>query len=305
MRIVVLGAGAIGSLFGGLLAQAHDVTLVAREPHVEAIRASGLTITGETERRVKLRATSSTQNLDPADVLLLTVKAHATQAAMHTAGDALGPETFVVSLQNGLGNVETLSAYTDPARIIAATTSHGSLLRAPGHVEHTGRGRTVLGPMTPPALPAHHELAQALTEAGLKTEVADDIQPELWQKAAINAAINPLTAITGLPNGALLELPVLRELMEQTAREAEAVARAEGVDVEQDAWVDAARLVAERTARNRSSMLQDVERGRPTEIDAICGRIAEAGQAHGVPVARNRTLHALVKGIEATLHYDR
>lgn len=304
MRIVVLGAGALGSLVGGLLAARHDVVLVGRRPHTDVVEARGLRLSGLEERTVELRATDTTTNLEPADVLLVTVKAHSTAHALGTAGDALGPDTFVLSLQNGLGNVEAIAQRVGPERTIGATTSHGARLLEPGHVAHTGPGKTVLGPLGPPDLPAHHELAEALTTAGIETEVVPEIGPALWEKAAINAAINPLTAITGLPNGALLEVPALTRLLDETAREVEAVARARGLVVDEDAWVRAARRVAERTAKNRSSMLQDVERGRPTEIDAISGVIAAFAEEAGVEAPRNRALHALVRGIEATLRYD-
>ncbi len=304
MRVVVMGAGAIGSLFGGRLADQHEVTLVGRKPHVDAIQDHGLQLTGHTERTLPVDATTDPREAGAADAVLLTVKAYDTQQAIQDAGPLLDEHTYVVSLQNGLGNLETLAQHVPTERVMGATTSHGCLRRGPGHVEHTGLGDTALGPMEPPDLPAHHELAQALTEAGLETTVVARIQPRLWAKAAINAAINPLTAITGLPNGALLDLDALRSLLEETAQETEHVAAALGIDVEEGAWVQDAITVAKRTAKNRSSMLQDVERGRQTEIDAINGHIARVAEKHGVPAPRNRALHALVTGIEATLTYD-
>lgn len=304
MRIVVVGAGAIGSLVGGRLADHHDVVLIGRGPHVEAIRAQGLRLTGQTERRVKVQASTTCENLGPADVVLVTTKAHDTPGALQTAAPVIGPATFVVSLQNGLGNIETIEDRVGTERTIGASTSHGCIFQGPGHVEHTGLGDTVLGPPEPPDLPAHHELADAFTQAGIETDVVPDISDELWAKAAVNAAINPLTAITGLPNGALLDLPELSRLMADVAGEVETVARARGIEVEEGAWVEKAAQVADRTAGNRSSMLQDVQNGKRTEIDAICGQIATFAEEAGVDAAQNRALHALVKGIEATLTYD-
>lgn len=304
MRIVVMGAGAIGSMVGGRLAQVHDVTLVGREPHVEAIRAHGLELTGETELRIKVDARTDTRGMEPAEVLFLTVKAYQTEQALADAAGAIDQHTYVVSLQNGLGNLEKVAEAVPEARVIGGTTSHGCIFHGPGHVEHTGSGETVIGPMEPPDLPAHHELADAMAEVGLETDVVADIRTRLWAKAAVNAAINPITAITGLPNGALLEIDELERLHEAAAAETERVARAAGIGVDEGAWVEKARTVARRTARNRSSMLQDVERGQRTEIDAICGRIAEVAERHGEPTPVNRALHALVTGIEATLTYD-
>ena len=304
MRVIVLGAGALGSLVGGLLSRTHDVTLVGRSPHVEAIRAAGLRLTGIEDDTLHPRATTTTVNLDPADLLILTVKAHATGTALAQAGDAIGPDTLVLTLQNGLGNAEGVAGRVGLGRTVVGVTSHGALLEAPGVVAHTGEGDTTIGPFAGPDLPAHHELAGYLTDAGLETTVVEDMRPVLWNKVAVNAAINPLTAITGLPNGALLEVPELAALLEAVAQEVETIARATGVPVEEGSYVAQARLVAERTAKNRSSMLQDIERGRATEIDAICGAIVAAGAEAGVDAARNRALHALVKGIEATLRYD-
>lgn len=304
MRLVVMGAGAIGSLFGGRLANSHDVVLIGREPHVDAINTQGLELTGETEQTIQVEARTDTAGMRPADVLLLTVKAHQTEQAMQDAQDAIGEDTFVVSLQNGLGNLSTVARFVDPDRIIGGTTSHGCIFHGPGHVEHTGQGDTVIGPPSPPDLPAHHELAEALTDAGLDTDVVSDITPRLWEKVAVNAAINPITAITGLPNGALIDLPELDRLLVELVQETTNVAQARGIEAQEDAWVERTRTVAKQTANNRSSMLQDVQSGQRTEIDAINGRIATLADDEDIPAPRNRALHALVKGIEATLTYD-
>lgn len=299
-----MGAGAIGSLIGARLADEHDVTLIGREAHVRAIRERGLEVTGRTQRTVDVDARTDADELDPADVVFLTVKAYQTAQALDDVEPAIGPNTFLATLQNGLGNVEQLARRVGESHAIGGTTSHGCIFQGPGRVEHTGVGDTVIGPVAPPDRPAHHQLAETLSQAGIETEVVADIRPKLWSKAAVNAAINPATAIAGLPNGALLEVEELEHLLEAAAREVEAVARSEGIEVEEGAWVDRARTVAKQTARNRSSMLQDVERGRRTEIDAICGRIVEVAKRNGVPAPRNETLHGLVKGIEATLTYD-
>jgi 2-dehydropantoate 2-reductase len=299
-----MGAGAIGSMLGARLADDHDVALIGREPHVRAIRDRGLEVTGCTQRTVDVEAHTEPAEVGEADVVFLTVKAYQTGQALRDIEPAIGPNTFLVTLQTGLGNADQLVRRVGESHAIAGTTSHGCIFQGPGRIEHAGVGDTVVGPISPPDRPADHQLAEELTEAGIETDVVEDVRPELWAKAAVNAAINPLTAIAGLPNGALLEVPELEELMDQAAREVEAVARSEGFEVEEEAWVERAREVAEKTAKNRSSMLQDVERGRRTEIDAICGHVAEVAQRNDVPAPRNETLHALVRGIEATLTYD-
>lgn len=304
MRVVVMGAGAIGSWVGARLTDDHDVALVARAPHVAAIQEDGLRITGHTQRTVHPEATTDAKELPQADVVFLTVKAYDTAQAIQEASPLIGEHTHVVSLQNGLGNLDAIAQHVPKPRIVGATTAHGCTFHGPGRIEHAGTGDTVLGPLEPPDLPAHHELAAMLTDAGIETSVAAHIQPQLWAKAAVNAAINPLTAITGLPNGALLDIESLRTLMANVAEETETVARAAGISVPEEAWVDQARTVAKRTAKNRSSMLQDIQKGKRTEIDAINGHIARTAQQNGMDAPLNRALHALVTGIEATLTYD-
>lgn len=304
MRAVVMGAGAIGSLIGARLTDEHDVALVARAPHVAAIREEGLRITGHTQRTVHPEATTDPRELTQADVVLLTVKAYDTRQAIQDAQPLIGEHTYVMSLQNGLGNLETIAQHVPEPRIVGATTTHGCTFHAPGRIEHAGTGDTVIGPLKAPDLPAHHELAAALTDAGIETTVTPDIQPRLWAKAAVNAAINPITAITGLPNGALLDIEPLQGLMTNVAKETERIAREEGIDVAEDSWVDQARTVAKRTAKNRSSMLQDIQKGKRTEIEAINGHIARVAQEHDIAAPLNQSLHALVTGIEATLTYD-
>jgi 2-dehydropantoate 2-reductase len=231
------------------------------------------------------------------DVLLLTVKAYDTRRALRDAAPLVGQRTSLVSLQNGLGNVEAAAEAFDERRVFAGVTTHGVTFVEPGHVRHAGTGYFLVGSPY-----GEHERAEALVdlfrEAGLDAARSSRIAGELWAKVVVNAGINPLTAITGLPNGALLQVPALRELMQRTAEEVVDVARAEGVALPEDDLVARARRVAELTAANKSSMLQDVERGRRTEIDAICGEVVERGLRRGVDTPVNLTLRALVKGIE-------
>lgn len=295
--VVVFGAGAVGSWLGALLhAGGHDVTLVGREAHVAVVNARGLEVSGKTTLHARPRAVTRPEARPP-DVLLVTVKAYDTRRAAQEARALVGPRTAVVSVQNGLGNVEALAdAFTD-RQVFAAVTTHGVTFVEPGHVRHAGVGYFRVGsPFN------EHARAEELT--GLFRGVLPDaehsprIVGELWAKVVVNAAINPLTAITGLRNGALLEVPALRDLMQRAAEEAVDVARAEGAPLPEDDLAMRARRVAELTAQNKSSMLQDVERGRPTEIDAICGEVVERGLRRGVDAPVNLALRALVKGIE-------
>jgi 2-dehydropantoate 2-reductase len=288
----------MGSWLGALLAHAgHDVTLVARREHAAVVAAHGLLVTGRTQIAARPKAVTKAADAPVPDLLVVAVKAQDTARAMHDAAPLLGARTQVLSFQNGLGNVETISQAVDARRVFVALTTHGVTFVEPGHVEHAGIGYFRVGS---PAgeHDAARRIAAEIAKAGLDVESTEQIVGEVWAKVVVNAAINPLTAITGLRNGALLQIPALRELMQRVVEEAVDVARAEQAPLPDEDLLARARRVAELTATNKSSMLQDVERGRPTEIDAICGEIVQRGLRRGVDTPVNLTLRALVKGIE-------
>lgn len=300
MKVVVFGAGALGSLVGGLLSQHHDVTLLGRKPHVEAVRAQGLRITGATQLVARPRVALSAGEADTPDLLLLTTKAYDTARALRDARPLLGPHTAALSLQNGLGNLEAMRAVVGDGLALGGVTTHGVTFVEPGHIHHAGVGYTKVGGVSPASRPLAAQVAEALTLAGMATEATERIEAEVWAKAILNAGINPLTAITGLPNGQLLAQPGLKDLMERTVAEARDVALAAGVALPNADLVERARTVARLTADNKSSMLQDVERGRRTEIDSVCGAIVAAARQAGTEAPLNAALLALVKGIEST-----
>lgn len=298
MRTVVFGAGAMGGWIGALLSKAgDDVTLVGRPEPMAVVAKRGLQVSGKTELHATPKTVARAADAPVPDVLILAVKAYDTRRALEEARPLLGQRTRVVSLQNGLGNVETIAEAVDERLVFAAVTTHGVTYVEPGHVRHAGVGYFRVGsPANEHA--AARELAGLFRGAGLDAEASDRILGEIWAKVIVNASINPLTAITGLQNGALLELAPLRELMQRVVEEAVDVAQAEGAPLPDDDMLLRARLVAELTAANKSSMLQDVERGRRTEIDAICGEIVARGLRRGVDTPVNLTLRALVRGIE-------
>lgn len=300
MRVVVFGAGAMGSLVGGLLSQHHDVTLVGRKAHIEAVRAHGLAIIGATQLVARPKVALTAGEAATPELLILTVKAYDTARALRDAKPLLGPRTAVLSLQNGLGNLEAVTAAVGEALALGGVTTHGVTFVEPGHVHHAGVGYTRIGAASPASAPLAAEVAAALTAAGMPAEPVEDVGAELWAKVIVNAGINPLTAITGLPNGEVLAQPGLKALMEATVREAEGVARAAGVRLPEGDLVERARLVSRLTAQNKSSMLQDIERGRRTEVDSICGAIVATARAHGTDAPLNAALLALVRGIEST-----
>jgi 2-dehydropantoate 2-reductase len=321
-KIVILGAGAIGSLFGGKLAQKYDVFLISRrEAHIAAINAEGLRLSGITEAKVQPRAAvpSVSELLEvgyvkPRDpkLLILTVKSYDTAAALQDALPILDENSILLSLQNGLDNIpkimETVecrgagrhcSILSKPI-VLAGTTSHGATYIAPGHVRHAGLGKTVIGAVWGEgAAAAAHRVAEMFNSVGIETEFVHDVDRTLWEKAIINAAINPLTAILRVPNGYLLKHAQLQALLCAICEEAVRVAAA-AATINFDAGEIVAKVqeVAKLTAENKSSMLQDLQRGKPTEIASINGMIVSLGEKHGVETPLNSMLVTLLKALE-------
>jgi 2-dehydropantoate 2-reductase len=293
MDVVVVGAGSLGSLVGGALARRHEVTLVGRDPHVETVRSEGLRVEGPESFVVHPRATTADENLT-ADLAVVTTKSFDTPAA--AAALATGDVGAVLSLSNGMGNEETLARRLE-APVVGGTTALGATLAAPGRVAWLGRGETVLGPWTPGAARPARRAAEAFRDAGLPTDVTDSIETRLWEKLAANAAINPLTALAGVRNGAVLD-GSLGGTAAAAAGEAAAAARASGVSLSATTAVEAMARVARATADNRSSMAQDLAAGRRTEVEAINGHVVDRLDPRAAPV--NATLAALVRAREAS-----
>ncbi|WP_122089833.1 ketopantoate reductase family protein [Halalkalicoccus subterraneus] len=290
MEVVVFGAGSLGSLLGGLLAREHRVTLVGRDPHVSAIRRDGLQISGTIETHVSPDATTDGIGLE-ADLALVTVKSYDTDEAARTL--STGEFGAVCSLQNGLGNEQRLERELD-CHVLAGTASYGARLMGPGEVECTGIGRVALGPPDGGGSVLAAEVGEAFTEATVETTVAADMPRRLWEKCAVNAGVNPVTALTGTENGAVLGEPA-RPIAREAARETARVARETGVDLPDEAATSALHRVVRATSENTSSMAQDIERGRRTEIDAINGYVVERAVE---PVPTNALLVGLVKTLE-------
>lgn len=309
MRIAVLGAGAMGSLFGGLLAAAgEDVTLVTRNAeHVAAINERGLRIVdavsedpsdggtdASDERIVSVPATTDPTTVGTVDVVLVFVKSYATAEAMADAGSLLGPETDVLTLQNGLGNAEAITDFVSLRRVLVGVTTHGAMRPAPGLVAHTGRGDTALGRWRGAVDDRTTAVATRLTAAGIPADVVDDPERLVWEKVIVNVGINAPTALARVENGALARTAAGQHLLRTAVNEARAVARARGHDVRADA-VEYAIDVAERTASNRSSMRVDLESGRRTEIEALYGAVLDRAETAGIDVPVVRTLAELVR----------
>lgn len=285
MNIVVFGAGSLGSLVGGLLAREHRVTLVGRDPHIEAVSDSGLRVTGHFD--FTSYPDARTEVPDRADLALVTVKAFDTESAARALTDC--DLEWVCSLQNGLGNEEILATHFDT--VLAGTCTYGARLDGPGTVACTGIGDIAIGaPDGGPSEPAER-VSCAFEKVGIETTVTTAMARRQWEKLAINAAINPTTALARVSNGALRDGP-LHDIAAEAARETVHVAHEQGIDLTEKEAVTALESVIDATAENTSSMLQDVSANNRTEIDAINGAIVERAEN---PVPVNRTLAALVR----------
>ena len=301
MKVAVIGAGAIGSLFGGLLTEAGaDVWLVdVWRDHVDAITTRGLSIDREgSTRTVRAKATTDPAQVGQADLIIVLVKSPDTAAAASAVRAVAGPEGVLLTLQNGLGNAETLADVVEPARVMAGTTSHGVTLLGPGHIRHAGVGPTVIGMWSGDDHARARDVARFLTDAGIETTDDENIVAVLWDKLFVVVGLNAITALTGIKTGRLLELEASRDLVRAAVDEAVAVALALEVQVREDP-VGHVFEVVRATATNRTSMGQDVDNKRQTEIGAINAAVVREARRLGIEVPVNRTLTALIETLQA------
>jgi 2-dehydropantoate 2-reductase len=303
MKIAVLGSGAMGCLYGGSLAEAgFDVTLIdVWKEHVETINSKGLHIEGLTGDRVvrDISAVTDFSSLGTVDLLILFVKATMTEEAMKKAKSLVGDKTVVMTLQNGLGNIEKIGAVVGKDKVIAGTTGHGSTMLGPGHIRHAGSGDTTLGELDGSKTKRLEEIADAFRKAGFSVNLSSNVVGLIWDKLLVNIGINPLTALTGLRNGQLLDFAETEELLEFLVNEAREVAKRKGIQLSCDP-VEHIKDVCRRTRENMSSMLQDVMKKRKTEIDVINGAIVEEGEKLGVDTPVNKVITNLIKVREKT-----
>lgn len=295
MEILVFGAGAMGSLIGGLLSTRQQVMLVGRAEHMKAIEVHGLRITGKSQRIVHPRAVSRVPPKMHPGLVIVATKAYDTAAAM-TRLRPFASSAIFLTLQNGLDNAEVISR--SARRVLAGTTAHGVTSLGPGVIRHAGVGDTMIGAWKGVGHDEVVRVRDVLEEAGFPTRISEDIRSELWAKLVVNASINPLAALAGVPNGRLVQDPDLARLLDEIGHETVSVAEAEGAHLDEPAILRRTRLIARRTAGNRSSMLQDLDRHRRTEIEAINGAVLQAAARQGIDVPLNRLLYALVRARE-------
>jgi 2-dehydropantoate 2-reductase len=301
MRVCVVGCGAVGSLFAANLANLDDVELWAYDldkAHVDAINMNGLQLIGVGEVMGRLRATSDPSELPECDFGIVVTKAMHTEAAIAATAHAFG-EGAVATVQNGVGNEETIAPYV--SRVIRGTTFPAGKILSPGVVQWDVKGDTTLGPFEPKPAGADEirRLADACTRAGMPTHAVTDARPAQWRKVIFNAATNPIGALTGLTHGRVCEDPALRALVSGLVDEGKAVAAAQGIvlDADPEELIDHA-AKPEVAYAHKASMLQDVEARRRTEVDYLNGGIARFGRELGVPTPLNDAVTALIKGVE-------
>ena len=299
-NILIVGTGALGSLCASRLSQAgYEVIMLGTwRQGLESIRSNGIRLldSGGEERQFTVSATDDPQECSGARQALVLVKAWQTERAGRQLAECLAPNGLAVTLQNGLGNRETLIQSLGPNRVALGVTTTGATLLGPGLVKAGGEG-----PISIERNPALGPLEEALTAENFDVRIVEDARSLIWGKLVINSAINPLTALLRVPNGKLLERPAAHELLRVLAYETSQVAKAENISLPFSDPAAAAEDVAQKTASNRSSMLQDILRGAPTEIDAICGAIVEIAKKHRIPTPANWACWQLVKALHPSI----
>jgi 2-dehydropantoate 2-reductase len=300
MKIAVIGAGAMGSVMGGLLAKAgNDVTLVDvwREA-VEAIKTKGLRIDEEV---VKVRATDKPAEVGMVDLVLVFVKCYHTEAAVRNALPLIGANTVVLSLQNGWGNGPRIAKIVGEDKLLLGVCYHSATVAGPGHVLHVGKGMTFMGELNGKMTKRLEEIADTFKRAGIDVTPTAEVLKEIWSKLALNVCTLPTSALLRFYAPQLVQHEPMLELMKALLQEVIAVARAQKIPLDfNERWGAITTLLRRCAPTAKSSMLQDVEKGRQTEIDVINGAIVEAGDRLNIPVPFNRSMLWMVKSLEGT-----
>lgn len=310
MNILIFGAGSIGSVFGGYLNRGgHTVWLVGRPDHMKAIREKGLHITGIWgEKRIVLshavtRASDIPSNIE-FDAIIISVKSYDTSEAVQEIAPLVRPETLVVSLQNGIGNVEAIAGEIGWDRTVGGRVIFGVEFHAPGELEVTVYAEEVMlgHPKPSPLSKKTEELAQEINRTGIPTKYTEEISKYIWAKLLYNAALNPLSTLLRAPYGYLAKHQETRFLMERIVAECFCAAKAEKTPLFWERYTDYMEVLLGRlipaTAEHHPSMLQDIQKGKPTEIDAINGAVVMRARKTGIPTPVNETITNLIHALE-------
>ena len=298
MKIVVVGSGGVGGYFGGrLAAQGEDVTFVARGAHLAALRAKGLRIDSP-DGNVALpsvSATDDTSSVGPADVVLFAVKLYDVESALKTLPPLLGPQTIVVPLQNGVAVVDMLTKAVGRDHAAGGTCYVSAVISEPGVIRHTAMGRLIFGPLNGPAPQPLRDLHAACEGAGFEAVLSDRIQVEIWTKFTRLSAFSGLTTVTRCPMGIIVADPELSQLLEAALSESFAVATASGVPLDPSVIPGIVASYHAMPPGTKSSMLEDLERGRRLELPFLSGTIARLGRTLGVPTPTHHFIATVLK----------
>jgi 2-dehydropantoate 2-reductase len=296
LNIVVFGAGAIGSLFGGLLSQNNKVVLIGRKKHVDIINSKGLKIQDKTKLNVKIKAFENIENIDfSPDLIIISVKSFDTEKVAKQIKKFVSKKTFIMSLQNGLDNIEKISKYVDKNKILVCITTHGAIFSKPGVVKHTGIGKTHIGSIEDDNVKNVEDIVDLFNKAGIKADISQNIVRDIWIKGIINSSINTLTAIFECKNGYLLENPVLERFVEIICKESTSVANACDLNLRYEEMVCKTKEVINDTKDNYSSMYQSVKKGNSTEIESINGVLVRQAKEKNISVFLNEILINCIK----------
>ena len=305
MKIAILGAGAMGSVVGGLLAKAgNDVTLIdVWREIVDTINAHGLRIDDKAGNfeTIRVRASTNPAEIGPVDLLTIFVKCYHTEEAVRSAAPLIGPQTVVLSLQNGWGNGPRIAGIVGRAKLLIGVSYHSATVLGPGHVLHAGKGQTFMGELDRTMSDQLKHVADTFKRAGLEVTATPNVSKEIWSKLALNAATLPTSSTIRLTAERLLDTQEMQQLMRELLREVVAVARAQEIDLDFDErWNAITGLLRKLAPNTKASMLQDVEKGRRTEIDVINGAIVEAGRRLNIPTPYNNAMLWMLRSLEET-----
>lgn len=303
MRIVIMGAGALGSVIGGFLSKNNNVTLIGRLPHVNKIKKDGLKISGIWGEHVFYPevCTSPKEVKEIPELIIITTKAYDTAKALSQLECIISEENYVMSMQNGIGNEEIIASYVGKERTLGGMAIFGAIMVAPGHSKVTVYASECLVGSLVKDMEIAKRIAKILDNAGIPTKATDDIIRDKWMKAFYNIALNPLSAILDKEYGFLGKHENAKKIIKHLLREAFEVAKAEGVNLKYD-WQGYYNYLINKqlppTAKHISSMLQDLKRGKKTEIDYLNGMIVKLGKKHGIATKANEIITNIIKLME-------
>lgn len=303
MKIAIVGPGAMGCLLAAFASKAgQDVYLIDKNAErAKRIRHNGVKVEGISgDFIIKINATTQPKEVGVCDLVVICVKSYDTEEAAKLVKDLIGEATQVLTLQNGIGNLQILNDVIGEDKVIGGVTSHGATVLEAGHVRHAGKGDTIIGKTSGRVLGPIRDVAKMLSKAGFETKISKDIKGLIWSKLIINVGINALTAVTRLNNGRLIEYSGTKEVMRAAVQEAVRVAKRKRIKLAYDDPIQKVEGVAKATGGNISSMLQDVLNKKRTEIEFINGAIVRQGKALNMPTHVNEALTNLVKTIESS-----